>query len=187
MENPSSSYYGKRTNYTALFFSKDTLFCKKRSNVEKKSRKFKSFFGLKKEYKLEILFNHEEEIGNAFEDYDLLLKFYSKHLNIRPIGRKYTSIHETISFHTNSALELETETTNSEISLSVELEKYEKTDTLKCETKDDCLKSSFIYRLMKQRSRKKTWTKDKKSKIFSSHFGFVTKPKWLENIFDFLS
>ena len=171
MENPSSSYFGKRTNYTALFFSKDTLFCKKRSNVEKKSRKLRSFFGLKKEYKLEILFKHEEEIGNTFDDYDLLLKYYSKHLDIRPIGRKYTSIHETISFQTNSAFELETETTNSEISLPVELEKYEETDVLKCETKDDCLKSSFIYHLMKQRSRKNPWT----------------KPKWLENIFNFLS
>jgi len=168
MEKPSRSYVGKRTNFTALFFSKSTVFCKKRSfDDQKKPSKWRSIFGKKKEYKFEIIFKHEEEIENNFEDFDALLNYYSKHMDIRPIGRKYTSVNETISLQTNSASVAVT--TNSEI--SIEFEKHDKAATLNYETKEDFLKNSFIYRTMEVRSRKKTFV----------------KPKWLISSFNFLS
>ena len=96
MEKPFGRSH-KRVAMTALFFSQNTVFCKKRSVDPEQIPKWKSYFGHKKPYKFEVLFKNDG-IEDNFEDFENLLNYYSNHLKIKPIGRRYTSTYETTSF-----------------------------------------------------------------------------------------
>jgi hypothetical protein len=164
MEKPFGRSH-KRVAMTALFFSQNTIFCRKRSVDPEQIPKWRSYFSHKKPFKFEVLFKHDG-IEDTFVDFESLLNNYSDNLKIKPIGRRYTSTYETTSFQNNSAISSAIETVTSNISLSIDFEISPIGEILKSKY----LKNSFVFSLMQ--STKNKLVKPRSKWIFSN-FNFL--------------